>query len=87
MAARYDAQRAIQFLSFVSELPLRIHEFGGQQLTRAAKVVQRFQDQNLTLADAHGLVVMSENRIRTCWSTDRHLGLMGAELVIHPQRA
>jgi hypothetical protein len=36
----------------------------------------------LTLADAHGLVVINERRISTCWSTDRHLALTGANLVV-----
>ena len=38
-------------------------------------------DQSLTLADAHGLVIINERRISACWSTDRHLGLTGAKLV------
>lgn len=33
------------------------------------------------LADAHGLVIMTAHRIKSCWSTDRHLGLTGASLV------
>jgi hypothetical protein len=46
-------------------------------------LVKKFGDQPLTLADAHGLVIINERRISTCWSTDRHLGLTGAKLVIH----
>jgi predicted nucleic acid-binding protein len=44
--------------------------------------VKKFSDQNLTLADAHGLAIMRELRIGCCWSTDRHLGLDGVPLVI-----
>jgi hypothetical protein len=36
-----------------------------------------FGDQNLTLADAHGLVIMREQKTVMCWSTDRRLALMG----------
>ena len=52
-------------------------------LTLAAVVLRRFSDQNLTLVDAVGLQMMKERKIRICWSTDFHLGLMGASLVIH----
>jgi hypothetical protein len=38
------------------------------------------------LADAHGLVIINERRISTCWSTDRHLRLTSAELVISAGR-
>jgi len=45
-------------------------------------MLQKFADQNLTLADAHGLTLMGAKRIQTCWSMDRHLGLTGVPLVI-----
>jgi predicted nucleic acid-binding protein len=80
---RYDQRRAIQFLGCIQELPaLTIQAFGKAEMIKAGRLVKRFSDQALTLADAHGLVVMSERRIATCWSTDRHLGLTGAALVI-----
>lgn len=79
---RYDGRRAIEFLSFVDELPrLQIDPFDPGQLTLARAMVLRFGDQPLTLADAHGLAIMTRKRIGTCWSTDRHLGLCGATLV------
>jgi predicted nucleic acid-binding protein len=80
---RYDARRAAQFLAFVRELPkFAICPFDTAAVTSAGRVFTRFLDQKLTLADAHGLAVMSERRIETCWSTDRHLGLTGVSLVI-----
>ena len=80
---RYDERRAGQFLAFVRELPgLTMCPFGDVELVAAAKVFTRFLDQKLTLADCHGLVVMAERRIQTCWSTDRHLGLTDVALVI-----
>jgi len=80
---RYDRNRAVQFLNFVSELPaLTIRPFDSAELTRAARLVKRFSDRQLTLADAHGLVLMSERRTSTCWSIDRHLGLTSATLVM-----
>ncbi len=80
---RYDQQRAIQFLGFIRELPaLTILAFGEAEMVKAGRLIKKFSDQALTLADAHGLAVMSEHRITTCWSTDRHMRLTGAELVI-----
>ena len=80
---RYDQQRAIQFLTFIDALPdLTIRSFDASELTRTGRIVKKFSAQNLTLADAHGLVIMRERRIGCCWSTDRHLGLDWVPLVI-----
>jgi predicted nucleic acid-binding protein len=80
---RYDQQRAIQFLAFIDVLPaLTIRGFDASELARAGSIVKKFADQDLTLADAHGLALMRELRIGCCWSTDRHLGLGGVPLVI-----
>jgi predicted nucleic acid-binding protein len=80
---RYDGARAIQFLNFLHELkPLTIRPFDEEELGKSGQLLKRFSDHNLTLADAHGLVIMGERRGRTCWSTDRHLGLTGVALVI-----
>ena len=78
---RYDFNRALQFLNFLGELPaLVIEPFGPEAIAPARRLLGKFSDQPLTLADAHGLAVMSQRRIRNCWSTDRHLGLTGATL-------
>jgi predicted nucleic acid-binding protein len=80
---RYDSRRALQFLNFIDDLtPLTVLAFGTKEVDQAAAVIKRFHDQNLTLADAHGLCIMAERRHATCWSTDRHLALAGATLVI-----
>lgn len=81
---RYDAARGLQFLSMVEALtPLRLVPVGGPQQQAGIEMLRRFKDQTLTLADAVGLCVMEERRIRSCWSTDFHLGLTGVPLVIH----
>ena len=81
---RYDRERATQFLNFIDDLPvLAVQGFDGEELQKASRLLKKFGDQPLTLADAHGLVIINERRISTCWSTDRHLGLTGARLVIH----
>ena len=80
---RYDQQRAIQFLAFAGALPnLKIVPFDDGALTQASLVVKKFADQKLTLADSHGLAIIRQRHISSCWSTDRHLGLGGATLII-----
>ncbi|MBM4197925.1 MAG: type II toxin-antitoxin system VapC family toxin [Gammaproteobacteria bacterium] len=83
---RFDGARALQFLSMVEEIrPLRVMPVGPVEQHAAAALLRRYSDQPLTLADAVGLCVMKARRIRSCWSTDRHLGLTGVPLVIHRQ--
>jgi len=80
---RYDRRRAIQFLAFLRELPaFEIVPFDAGELSVASRLVNRFSDQPLTLADAHGLGIMKNRRIKTCWSTDYHLTLTGVPLVV-----
>jgi len=80
---RYDRRRAMQFLAFIDMLPhLTVHTFDGPELSKVRRMLMKFDDQNLTLADAHGLVVMQERRISACWSTDRHMSLTGAGLPV-----
>jgi hypothetical protein len=78
---RYDYRKALSFLNFVEELSIRVDGFDGLELVKAKTFVKKFADQELTLADAHGLAVMKSRRIASCCSTDRHLGLTGATLV------
>ena len=80
---RYDRQRAAQFLAFIDVLPgLTLRGFDASELPKTRGIVKKFSGQDLTLADAHGLAIMRELRIGSCWSTDRHLGLDGVPLVI-----
>ena len=79
---RYDQRRAIQFLNFVREFSdLSVEPFDARQLGRCDRIIKKYEDQKLTLADAHGLVLMQDLRAKQCWSTDRHLGLTGVPLV------
>ena len=80
---RYDQRRAVQFLAFVGTLPgIAIEAFDAEALSRASRIVKKYADPKLTLADAHGLVIMQARKPNTCWSTDRHLGLSGVPLAI-----
>jgi predicted nucleic acid-binding protein len=79
---RYDRLRATQFIVFIELLPtLTIMGFDASAFEETARVAKKYSDQNLTLADAHGLAIIRERRISSCWSTDRHMGLGGARLV------
>jgi predicted nucleic acid-binding protein len=80
---RYDQNRSIQFHNFMDALSvLQVQAFDEEALSEAGRLIKKFQDQPLTLADAHGLAIMSHRRLSTCWSTDRHLGITGVTLVI-----
>lgn len=82
---RYDRHRAMEFLAFLQSLPsLRVQAFEETELLKVRQFLARFSDQNLTLADAHGLVIMKDRRNAICWSTDRHLSLTGVDLAIAP---
>ena len=40
-----------------------LHALDTEQLRKTCDLVKRFADQGLTLADAHGLIVMAERRV------------------------
>src|SRR5271168_3367756 len=68
---RYDRHRAAEFLAFIDSLPaLTVQAFDVAELSKTRLILSKFGDQNLTLADAHGLVVMKDHRSTVCWSTD-----------------
>jgi predicted nucleic acid-binding protein len=81
---RYDRMRALQFMALIEDLkPLTVAPVGRKEQAAATELLRRFSDQDLTLTDAVGLHVMTAERLRWCWSTDFHLGLTGARLVIN----
>lgn len=81
---RYDRRRAMEFLAFIESLPaLTVQTFDADELAKSRGILARFRDQNLTLADAHGLSIMQDRRSQSCWSTDRHMGLTGVDLAIN----
>ena len=80
---RYDRTRALQFLSMIEDMkPLEVAAVGATEQVAAGKLLRRYSDQDLTLTDAAGLHVMNRHKIRSCWSTDFHLGLTGVPLII-----
>jgi len=80
---RYDRLRALQFLAMIEDMmPLRVMPVGPAEQSGAIRILRRYSDQDLTLADGVGLHLMKERKIRQCWSTDFHLRLTGVPLVI-----
>jgi predicted nucleic acid-binding protein len=85
---RYDRTRALQFLALIEDMtPLVTAAIGRREQDAAGEMLRRFSDQDLTLTDAVGLHLMKARRIRSCWSTDFHLGLTGVPLVVNLPRA
>ncbi len=80
---RYDPRRAIGFLQFVRALePLAVIPFEPGDTALAMPLLSKYADQRISLADAHGLLLMKVHRINACWSSDRHLGLTGVPLAL-----
>jgi predicted nucleic acid-binding protein len=87
-ARRFDGTRGLRFLAMIEAMkPLRTVSVGRREQNAGVELLQRYSDQRMTLADAVGLHIMQARKIRSCWSTDRHLGLTGVPLVIHKGRA
>lgn len=81
---RYDRGKAVRFLDFVEDLKmLTIESVGPDEISRGSEIIRKFPDQDLTIADAVGLLLMQRLKIKLCWSTDFHLGLTGVPLIIH----
>lgn len=51
---------------------------------RVCRMSDRLRHENLTYVDASTLVLIGEHDINTVWSTDRRLGLTGAEVLPEP---
>ncbi|HEX7327676.1 MAG TPA: PIN domain-containing protein [Casimicrobiaceae bacterium] len=82
---RYDRSRALQFLAMIDAMsPLEIASVGKIEQAAASQLLRRIHDQDLTLTDAVGLHLTRVRKLHTCWSTNLHLGLTGARLVIQP---
>lgn len=79
---RYDRTKALQFLAMIESMQMKVFPVGFDEQTEAAKVLRKFNDQDLTLVDAVGLHIMHARKIGICWSTDFHLSLTGVPLVI-----
>jgi len=81
---RFDRARALRFIAMIEDISfLDIVAAGPVELEGGVDVLRKFNDQDLTLVDAIGLFLMDQKKVESCWSTDRHLGLTGVNLIIH----
>ena len=81
---RYDRTRALQFIAMVESMrPLNVCSIDTKLQIGSHEMLRKFTDQNLTLTDAMGLYIMNDLGMKSCWSTDFHLGLTGVPLVIN----
>ena len=60
---------------------LTIHPADEDHHNEVVKMLERHRGAKLTYVDASSLALMAQNRIRSVWSTDHHLGLTGAEVL------
>ena len=66
-ARRFDATRGLHFLAMTEAMkPLRTVSVGRREQNAGVKLLQKFQDQRMTLTDAVGLHVMKTRKIRSC---------------------
>lgn len=81
---RFDSGRGLQFMTLLEDMQfIKVEGPGLSDVTSATAILRKFSDQNLTLTDAIGLHLMEHRKVRSCWSTDRDLGLTGVPLIIH----
>lgn len=81
---RYGRTQALEILAMIDLMtPLEVYGVGKEEQDAAVRLLRRFNDQDLTLADAVGLHLMQTFGIPSGWSTDFHLGLMGVPLAIY----
>jgi hypothetical protein len=75
--------RALQFLAMIEAMtPLCVASVGPGEQAAGVEILRRFSDQDLTMTDAVGLHLCAAQKVDSVWSTDFHLGLTGATLVI-----
>ena len=79
---RLGEEPARRFLSLIGDLEgLEILLPGADHHREVVRTLDRLRGTRLTYVDASSLALIGAHRIRRVWSTDRHLGLTGAEVV------
>ena len=78
---RHGEEAARSLRAFISALAgLTILAVTLDDHERTLRVLDRFRGTKLTYVDAASLGWIEQRKIKTVWSTDRHLGLTGAEI-------
>jgi predicted nucleic acid-binding protein len=79
---RMGEESARTFRRFLSSLEgLRVFAATGEHHLRVVATLDRFRGSKLTYVDASSLALLEDHGIRRVWSTDRHLGLGGVEVL------
>jgi predicted nucleic acid-binding protein len=79
---KYGEEGARAFrMMFDSLEGLVVHDTTPAQHEGTCKVLERLRGSKLTYVDASSLALMEKHKIKTVWSTDHHLSLMGAEVM------
>jgi predicted nucleic acid-binding protein len=79
---RHGEEAARSFRRFADDLDdLRVFEVNRDHHRKVTGMLNRLRGSKLTYVDASSLCFMEQAKIRKVWSTDRHLGLTGADVV------
>jgi predicted nucleic acid-binding protein len=78
---RMGEEAARRFQELVADLRgMHLFEMTRSDHEDTLRVLERLRGAKLTYVDAASLAMMEKRRIRTVWSTDRHLALTGARV-------
>ena len=79
---RHGEEAARTFRLFADSLEeLTVFDADAEHHSEAWRVLDRLRGTRLTYVDASSLALLVRHRIDTVWSTDRHLGLTGAQVL------
>lgn len=79
---RHGEEAARSFHRMVDGLDgLRLFDVDGRHHDETVRMLDRLRGSKLTYVDASSLCFLEQHRIRQVWSTDRDLGLTGAEVL------
>lgn len=79
---RYGEEAARTFRLFLDNLEgLRVFETDTAHHADVCRLLDRLRGAKLTYVDASSLTLMKQHKIGRAWSTDRHLGLTGNQVL------
>jgi predicted nucleic acid-binding protein len=79
---RHGEEPARSLRAFVDNLDgLRLLGVNREHHLQVVRMLERLRGSKLTYVDASSLCFLEKHKIRKVWSTDRHLGLTGAEIL------
>jgi predicted nucleic acid-binding protein len=79
---RFGEESARTYWRLVANLAgLKVFDADRAHHAKVGAMLERLRGSKLTYVDASSLCHMEAHKIRKVWSTDRHLGLTGAEVL------